>query len=130
MFFGIWGSVVLRALLDPGADQCHIGCLQRGLALRHAGLAIFGRDHFQHGAFVGMGRINRRTFVLTTSEQFFEIGHHIATFRLRGLMTPLAVGLENRADLTVKAHLPVCGICGGNFFCSDAWHADIKRECK
>ena len=128
MFFRVGRRIVLRALLDPCADQGDLSNLQRRFSLRHGGFAVFGRDHFQHGAFVGMGGIDRRTFVLTTSEKFFEIGHHIAALGFRWLMTALAIGLEDGADLMIITYFGCSARNLGGCVGSAARHRKAKRQ--
>src|SRR5215831_2325315 len=101
MLLRIGRRVIDCTLLDPCLNQGHVALLQRRFSFWHPHLPILGRDHFEDRALTRLARNNCRAFAVTTSEELVEIGHYIAALGFCGLMTSLAVGLENWADVAV-----------------------------
>ena len=108
MPLGIGRGVIFRPLLDPRADQRHVRLHQRGFALRHAHLAVLGRDHLQDRALLRMPRDNGRTLGIAARQQPLEIRHYVAALGFRRLMASLAVRLEDRTDFAIVTDLG-CG---------------------
>ena len=105
MLFGVGRSIVVRSLRDPSADQGNFPSLQRRFTFRHAGLTLFGRDHFQERALVRMRGDDGNPFRFAARKELLENRHLVATLGFGGLMTALAVGLEEWANLAVITHL-------------------------
>src|SRR5439155_23412476 len=94
MLYGVCGRIILGPLFDPGANHCHFIVEQRRLAFGHFHLAILRRNHLENRAFLWLMGNNRRALVIATGEQPLEFGHDISAFGFGGLMTALAVGLQ------------------------------------
>ena len=79
--------------------------MQRLLAARHLGLAVFRRDQLNEIAVIRLAWHDRSFFALPRLDQQVVRRHHILATGLRfgRLMTPLAIRLKNRSDVFVKA---------------------------
>ncbi len=101
----VLGRVVLRPLLNPLRDDRNLRFGQRRLVLGHLGLAAMGSDQLDKTALGRLARHDGRLTRLASFEHPVEARHHVGPTRLRRLMTTLAVGLQDRADLLVIADL-------------------------
>ena len=97
--------VVGGALGDPSVDQLELRGGERRLVLRHLGLAVLGRDLVDEEALIGLARDDPRLAALASLEHLVEGRHDVAAAGLGRLMAALALGLEDRPDLLVEAHL-------------------------
>ncbi len=108
-----FGRVVGRALGDPLADDFEFRGGQRRLILGHLGLTLFGRDEVEQVAVVRLFGDDRHGLRVASLEEAVKAGHDETAASLGGLVTPLALGLKDRADLLVVADRVVRGGLGG-----------------
>ncbi len=109
---GVLGRIIGGTFLDPAAHQGDLVHGQRIVFLRHLGGAVLSRENlFEQvaaGSIVGDDGFSG----LPAGDQLVEGRHHVVALRLGRLVTPLALGLENRTDVAVVAD-GVAGLIGG-----------------
>src|SRR5262249_15988432 len=99
---GIGRRVVLRAFVDPLADQRDVALRQGGLFQRHRRVAfVVWRNLFEQVAVVRLAGDDRSGTALTTSKYVFENGKIEFAAGFRRLVTAMAVRLEDREDSRV-----------------------------
>src|SRR5438094_505450 len=96
------GGVVPGTLGDPLFEQFHLPVEQGRFALGHGGpLASFGQYLIEQQTLLGMAGHDTGLVVVALLEEVGVGGHDIAALGLGGLVTALAVLLEEGADVMV-----------------------------